>query len=1022
MHPNLKAQDDNLEFKVYGFEEGLSHRNVFKIQQDSLGYIWIATFKGLNRFDGRDFIVYQKEETENILLDDFVEDLVISKDTMIWMAGNEFISVLDPFNNKIEKITLEPGSVAKDRKLKALGLYVDFNNRVWGAGYNLENGQSHLHVVNDENQMQDIMPFEGSFMSRAIIGLDGNVLVSYAENVLRELNPRGEWVKDYALKSNDEQAKSWITQLQITNDKTIWALLNNGLIFNKKNNTSVFKQHRISKFIAKNNINYNGFLVEENGDVWVAGMSSLWHFSGKDSSIYNYNNEIKEITKNTCNFRQVIKDKSGVIWVASDYGAIKVTKSNKLFSNILSDGSENCNDGVCSTRGITGDDQGNIYISYYNSIHVVNTEKKLARPLFQRKRFNNPPFGLLHHDNALWTGNGLRIDLKTLQVEKLFETKSSEGVVIVDHENMIWFANDNVIQVYNSQTREIDKFIDPSGILDSIKHITYLSQGKADNTIWVGTKGNGVFHLDKERGIVANYSADPLSTPKISHNRILAFEEDDNGILWIASELGLNKLDLVNGRNRIYTTDYGLANNFVNGLLIENENYLWLSTDNGLSRLDIKKQRFDNFTIQDGLSKNEFNRISFYRAKDGKMYFGGLNGVNAFYPDGKFQEKRRSRRDKLLLTSFSKLDVLYDSMITKTTGLNSENTIEILPNDRFFTFKFALANYNNPLQNLYSYKLDGFETEWSRPTTISEARYNSIPPGNYTFRVRSAASDGSWSEDQLAVNVKIKEAFTKSWLFLLLCFVALSMLLYLVQQIRIRRIRQRERLLERIVTKRTQDLQEEKKKSEDLLRNILPIEMAEELKQFGKAKAKRHDTVSVLFTDFKDFSSIAAKLSPEELVAEIDHCYKAFDMIMDKYGLEKIKTIGDSYMCAGGIFSKDDHQANQMVLAALDVQEFMTNLKLEKQQKQQPFFEARLGIHTGPVVAGVVGIRKFAYDIWGDTVNIASRMESSGEVGRVNISQDTYELVRDRFHCIPRGKIEVKSVGEVDLYFVEGKI
>jgi class 3 adenylate cyclase len=223
----------------------------------------------------------------------------------------------------------------------------------------------------------------------------------------------------------------------------------------------------------------------------------------------------------------------------------------------------------------------------------------------------------------------------------------------------------------------------------------------------------------------------------------------------------------------------------------------------------------------------------------------------------------------------------------------------------------------------------------------------------------------------------------------------------------------------RLLSQKNEKIQQEQDRSEELLLNILPSEVANELKQYGAAKAHRYDEVTVLFSDFKDFTGIAEELSPEMLISDLDHCFKAFDRITEKYRLEKIKTIGDAYLCAGGLPSPDPEHAIRTVQAALEMQDFLKKWKAEKEAKGEKYFEARIGIHTGPIIAGVVGVKKFAYDIWGDTVNIASRMESSGEAGRINISGSTYDLVKQRFNCSHRGKISAKNKGEIDMYFVE---
>ena len=208
----------------------------------------------------------------------------------------------------------------------------------------------------------------------------------------------------------------------------------------------------------------------------------------------------------------------------------------------------------------------------------------------------------------------------------------------------------------------------------------------------------------------------------------------------------------------------------------------------------------------------------------------------------------------------------------------------------------------------------------------------------------------------------------------------------------------------------------ERERSDKLLLNILPEETAQELKDNGRVEAKKYPSVTVLFSDFKGFTSYAENLSPEDLVKTIDHYFSKFDLIMDKYGLEKIKTIGDAYMAAGGLTDKTVDHAKQMVLAAKEMNDFVANAKDDNATTAT--FDIRIGINTGAVVAGVVGTKKFAYDIWGDTVNIASRMESNSEPGRINISEDTYNIIKDDFKCDYRGELAVKNRGELKMYFV----
>lgn len=216
-------------------------------------------------------------------------------------------------------------------------------------------------------------------------------------------------------------------------------------------------------------------------------------------------------------------------------------------------------------------------------------------------------------------------------------------------------------------------------------------------------------------------------------------------------------------------------------------------------------------------------------------------------------------------------------------------------------------------------------------------------------------------------------------------------------------------------------IQRERERADRLLKNILPEKTAEELKLHNAVQPVRYESVTVMFTDFKGFTKIAEQVSPEELIQELDDCFRLFDTIVEKYGLEKIKTIGDAYMCAGGLPTPNETHPADAVNAALDMLQGLDARMQQNAAKGKPVFEMRIGIHTGPVVAGVVGSHKFAYDIWGDTVNTAARLEQGGAAGKINISETTYQRIRHLFECTFRGKLAAKNKGEIEMYFVDGR-
>jgi class 3 adenylate cyclase/ligand-binding sensor domain-containing protein len=337
--------------------------------------------------------------------------------------------------------------------------------------------------------------------------------------------------------------------------------------------------------------------------------------------------------------------------------------------------------------------------------------------------------------------------------------------------------------------------------------------------------------------------------------------------------------------------------------------------------------------------------------------------------------------------------------------------------NNMLSFKIAAPYYLKTDATEYQYIIDGLMTDWSKWDSKSDIGPFPLPPGDYTLRVRARNILGTVSPEK-TLSFSINPPFYKTWYFYLLYALVGAGLVWLFIRFREARLKREQVVLEEKVRIRTAELAAQKEKTEELLLNILPHETAEELKSKGFATTRFYNMASVMFTDFKDFTKISETIKPTELIEELDSCFRRFDDIIEKYNLEKIKTIGDSYMCAGGIPKADDFNPIRITLAALEICEFMEERRKDK--KVIAPFEIRIGIHTGPITAGVVGKKKFAYDIWSDTVNTASRMESSGKVGKVNVSGTTHEFIKTYFDCEHRGKVEAKNKGQIDMYFVAG--
>ncbi|MDD2278123.1 MAG: adenylate/guanylate cyclase domain-containing protein [Bacteroidales bacterium] len=331
----------------------------------------------------------------------------------------------------------------------------------------------------------------------------------------------------------------------------------------------------------------------------------------------------------------------------------------------------------------------------------------------------------------------------------------------------------------------------------------------------------------------------------------------------------------------------------------------------------------------------------------------------------------------------------------------------------------ASNNLNFGLSNiLFSSKLSRIDKDWQPWTKNSYREINRLTPGEYTLSIRTQNFLGQISQTESIRFIILPKFFETSY-FIAALSVLVLIGFYSFYRWRVYNHAKIRFKLETLINTRTEELVKEKEKAENLIARVLPRDTASELKEKGRVNTQRFNTVTVLFSDIEGFTRITEETNPEILIDQLDRFFLYFDSVVEKYRIEKIKTIGDAYMCAGGIPQKNVTNPIEVVLAALEMMNYMRDINRHNSDFQN-VWELRIGIDTGPVIAGVVGRNKLSYDIWGSTVNIASRMESSGQAGQINISGNTFLLVKDYFICPFRGKMPVKNRGDIEMYFVNG--
>lgn len=602
----------------------------------------------------------------------------------------------------------------------------------------------------------------------------------------------------------------------------------------------------------------------------------------------------------------------------------------------------------------------------------------------------------------------------------------------------------------DSYSKELLKDIREDGITyNKVKDIKeFLDRPKMDYGIWFSTRNHGIFHVKRDRRFVpfkgnkalenagihklfldskgflwalslkGVFKINPKSAEIIHYNAgkellenfAWSIHEDKDKNIWLATNGGgLTKIE-PDGKIQTFTKKDGLSSEVIYKVLSNDDGDLWMITPQALDHFDQEAKRLINYNIENGLNGELLGETTpLYIDSQNNVWIGTTNGVTEFVAE---KDIKNTVPPRIVLNSVYLNEKAYDF----------KNDVELSYDENNLDFHFVGLSYKDEEGVKYRYKLDGIDEHWSEWTSRPVARYSNLPDGQYTLHAQVQNQDAvqNLKNKDFKIQFSISPPFWETTWFILLSIVVIGISGYLIHKWSMKKLEDQNRVLEEKVGKRTAELSQEKDKSDKLLLNVLPAKVAGELKEKGKAVPRSYDSVTVMFTDFKGFTQIAERLSAEELVKELDLCFAFFDDVVKSNKLEKLKTIGDAYMCAGGIPSSNLSHPVDTVLAAMEIQVFMETVREKNIIEDKPFWELRLGIHTGPVMAGVVGKSKFLYDIWGDTVNLAARMESSGEPNKINISGDTYKLIKDYFHCEHRGQVPAKNKGLIDMYFVEG--
>ncbi|MDG1657611.1 MAG: adenylate/guanylate cyclase domain-containing protein [Crocinitomicaceae bacterium] len=1055
---NSLFSQKSFRFRNFGISDGLSQSSVTTIVQDFQNGLWVGTQDGLNRFDGKSFEVFTPDETPG-LESAYIKCAIIDDNGNIWFGTNNGLTKYDPQKEKFSSYFLKKGAVFQ---IETIALAE--NGNIW--------------VATTENGLYEFKPSKKSFSSKVaqvpskktthVKAVDkSNIIVATANEGLFILNNRENTARK--ITEIDGKPLPIINNIRVERDGEVLLSTSQGIYtlnLTFAELTLKFEEWRKTHGV----ISVSDACYYDNIG-WLIGTTNKGLYTLYDNGeVYQNTEDIFQKTALLNNaINTLFRDNSGTVWVGSRRGISNIDPGHQGIMGVGA--SANAETGIPSASVWSFAEWGNyLYIGTDSGVSRFDYKTgKFRQFLYSEQLISESKTELSILGIEVINNNRLLIasadGLHELNISATNHTFSNvdfpseeskrkhDRVYAIEHwkDNSYFLATKGGAILYDVSTKKITLFEhDSKSPKKTIsKGICRLVYKDNDGRVWFTTSTGGLNVVDESGGHLEihpyRYNAKILAA---CPGYITSIYQTSANTYWFGSlGSGLVKWDSKSKKTQVYNRTNGLPNDVIYGVLKDDIGNLWLTTNKGLCRFNLKSKAVKNFTEINGLMSNEFNIGAFMRSKTGVMYFGGIYGYNYFKPS----ELSDDNSDISVVFTKFKLENEWVKPGAKGSILvrpiAQTNEINLTYNKRSFTIRFQSSNLSNPELINYKYELIGSGKGEVLIGTDNEINFNALAPGTYELKVYARLADGYWSSYPASLTINIAAPFWQTWWFWVCLALVIAFITRLIIRRRVEASRREQVRLEMKIRDRTKEiqaqnekiesqrskieiernkvveqqrlLQVEKDKTEKLLRNVIPESTAEELKKRGKARARAYKKVSVLFTDFVGFTKVSERMNPTELVKKLDVYFTKFDQIIVKNNLEKIKTIGDAYMCAGGVPVRNNTNPMDTVLAALQIQAYMEKRKNEALASGKEYWDIRLGINTGEVTAGVIGSERLAYDIWGATVNQAQRMEMMAEPGCVTVTGATFLHIEPYFECTFKGQAESKSRGMIDMYVVD---
>ena len=988
---------DNYVYQSWTSFDTLNGTTTTDIIQTKDGYINIGTYEGLARFDGVNFTTHKKTADNGLT---FVSVRAILEDSngVLWIGSNdEGLQRIDAESKKT--YTIQNG--LPNNSIRALA--EDKKGNIWigtAAGVVYIDSQGHMIAP----QFDSGTVSKGVIVTEIFCDSAGRVWLLTENEKGFFLFEDGVFITRPELDGYDNYFATSICQ---DANGTFWLGLGEKGIFRYSNG----RVRRVKTNTILDNYSTNSCYGAKDGKVWFGTENGLVVYENGNFHEYRGNSSL-----NSAKINKIISDREGNIWIATDRSGVGKLTQGKFKMKRLG----------CSVNGIADDRNGIVWaatdkgvVSYKNDVRVYNKLTDFTSGIRVRDVFVGRGGNVLA---CCYTAPGF-LNYSTDGTIKAWTKEDGLAgnkvrVAIEGRDGKIYVGTTTGLSIINPDGH-ITNFKQTNGLENEYVMTLYEDY---KGVIWVGTDGGGIY-LIKDDTIISHFS----SEDGLAGNVIFKISQDLSGAYWICSGSGITRcpgFDSTAGIPKKYeniNSENGLGTDSVFQILTDNTRKLWFTSNHGIASTsandigDVAKGKIAKINVKyynkndgldsDGPTATAKSMVDRY----GRIWFTMVDGI-AIYDPVKVKEHRVMPLVKIETVSVDNNIILDNTLLTVKA-----ETILLKPGTKRVDITYSGISFDAPERIKFTHKLTNFENVFNAPTPVRIMSYTNLKPGKHTFLVNAINGDGFYSNQAEAVLFVQKPYIYQVpafWIVLLILFLCTIGLIFFLKQQRILRENAR---LESMVRMRTAELNLEKEKTDELLHAILPAEIARELKDGIHSIGKDFDDVTVLFSDIVDFTKTSGGHTASEIVDALNDLFTRFDIRAQKEGVEKIKTIGDAYMATCGLPTPNKDHAKVMIKYAKgmleDLAEYNKNAKIK--------FNIRIGLNSGPATAGVIGKTKFIYDVWGNTVNVASRMESAATAGGIKVSQAVYEHLKDYSVKFSKPvKCDIKGKGVMTTYDV----